>query len=53
MSNIQSIIEDAFENRSSITPKSVSKEIKEAIKKFWLLGDFLDMGVPKKHEKLN
>lgn len=31
MSNIQSIIEDAFENRSSITPKSVSKEIKEAI----------------------
>ena len=27
--------------------------IKEAIKKFWLLGDFLDMGVPKKHEKLN
>ena len=31
MSNIQSIIEDAFENRSSITPKSVSKELKEAI----------------------
>ena len=33
MSNIQSIIEDAFENRSSITPKSVSKEIKEAVNK--------------------
>jgi 2,3,4,5-tetrahydropyridine-2-carboxylate N-succinyltransferase len=31
MSNIQSIIEDAFENRSSITPKSISKELKEAI----------------------
>ena len=31
MSNIQSIIEDAFENRASITPKSVSNEIKGAI----------------------
>ena len=31
MSNIQSIIEDAFENRSSITAKSVSSEIKSAI----------------------
>ena len=31
MSNIQSIIEDAFENRSSITPKSVSDEIKNAV----------------------
>ena len=31
MSNIQSIIEDAFENRSSITAKSVSSEIKNAI----------------------
>ena len=31
MSNIQSIIEDAFENRSSINAKSVSSEIKNAI----------------------
>ena len=31
MSNIQSIIEDAFENRSSINPMSVSTEIKEAV----------------------
>ena len=31
MSNIQSIIEDAFESRASITPQSVSKEIKIAI----------------------
>ena len=31
MSNIQSIIEDAFESRASITPKSVSTEIKGAI----------------------
>ena len=31
MSNIQSIIEDAFENRSSITPKSVSDQIKNAV----------------------
>ena len=31
MSNIQSIIEDAFESRASINPKSVSNEIKEAI----------------------
>ena len=32
MSNIQSIIEDAFESRTSITPKSVTNEIKGAIK---------------------
>ena len=31
MSNIQSIIEDAFESRASINPKSVSNEVKEAI----------------------
>ena len=31
MSNIQSIIEDAFESRASITPKSVTSEIKGAI----------------------
>jgi len=31
MSNIQSIIEDAFESRASITPKSVTNEIKGAI----------------------
>ena len=31
MSNLQNIIEDAFENRSSITPQSVSSEIKTAI----------------------
>ena len=31
MSNIQSIIEDAFESRASINPKSVSKEVREAI----------------------
>jgi 2,3,4,5-tetrahydropyridine-2-carboxylate N-succinyltransferase len=31
MSNIQSIIEDAFESRTSITPKSVTNEIKGAI----------------------
>jgi len=31
MSNIQSIIEDAFERRASINPKSVSNEVKEAI----------------------
>jgi 2,3,4,5-tetrahydropyridine-2-carboxylate N-succinyltransferase len=31
MSNIQSIIEDAFESRTSITPKSVTSEIKGAI----------------------
>jgi len=31
MSNIQSIIEGAFESRSSINPKSVSNEVKEAI----------------------
>ena len=31
MSDMQSIIEDAFENRSSIKPMSVSNEIKEAI----------------------
>ena len=31
MSNIQSIIEGAFESRSSINPKSVSNEIKEAV----------------------
>ena len=31
MSNIKSIIEDAFESRASINPKSVSNEVKEAI----------------------
>ena len=31
MSNIQSIIEDAFESRASINPKSVSNEVKGAI----------------------
>ena len=31
MSNIQSIIEDAFESRATINPKSVSNEVKEAI----------------------
>ena len=31
MSNIQSIIEDAFESRASINPKSVSNELKGAV----------------------
>ena len=31
MTTLQSIIEDAFENRSEITPSTVSSEIKNAV----------------------
>ena len=32
---------------------SLETPTKEAIKKFWLLGEFLEMGVPKEHGKID
>lgn len=50
MSNAQKIIEDAFEHRAKITPKTASNELKQAID-FAIEG--LDNGVLRTAEKIN
>ena len=50
MHNIQNVIESAFENRSELTPKNASPEVKEAVN---LAIELLDTGKARVAEKIN
>ncbi len=50
MSDLQSIIEEAFENRANITPRSVAPHIKEAVSE---VINLLDSGEYRVAEKIN
>ena len=48
MSNIQSIIDEAFERRAQITPRNVETHVKDAV---WEAIDLLDTGKARVAEK--
>ena len=48
MSNIQTIIDDAFENRAEITPRNVEAQVKDAVMEAI---DLLDTGQARVSEK--
>jgi len=50
MSNIQSIIDEAFERRAQITPRTVETRVKDAV---WEAIDLLDTGKARVAEKQN